>query len=59
MGPPNNFTSVSRSEQDFEQEGWDEIEKKHTGRSREQALDDILLSAASRYSSIQAIVAQL
>jgi hypothetical protein len=58
MGPPNNFTRVSRSEQD-EQEGWDEVEKKHAGRSREQALDDILWSAISRDSSIQAIVAQL
>jgi hypothetical protein len=57
MGPPNNFTRISRSEQEFEQEGWDEIEKKHPGRSREQALDDILLSATSRYSSIQIIVA--
>ncbi len=57
MGPPNNFTRVSHSEQEFEQEGWDEIENRHAGRSQEQALDDILLSAASRYPSIQAIVA--
>ncbi len=33
--------------------------EKYAGRSREQALDDILLSAASRYSSIQAIVAHI